>query len=198
MKTLKLASLAATIIFGTALVNAQETEHEIKMQIIVTGDGSDGEHVVNWSSSDPNIDFQSMQVGESQAIVDDSGRSVLVTKEADGLRFDVDGESIVIPDMGHIDGMGESHMAFISAEGLEDIEHNIDVQVIGDAHAMASPVTDGVMIITKEPLDATTQESIRSLLQSVGNNDEVTFIDGSSDGNGRHVKVIRKTVEIRN
>jgi len=195
MNSLRLAFLATTIIFVAAPAYAQEEEHEIKMQVIVSGDGSESENVINWTSNDPNIDFQNMQVGESQAIVDESGRSVLVTKEADGLRFDVDGESVVIPDMGDMHG---STMTMVSADGMVDIDHDIDVQLIGGGHAMASPVTEGVMIITKEPLDATTQESIRSLLQSVGNNDEVTFIDGNNGPGGRHVKVIRKTVELKN
>ena len=198
MKTLKLAALAVTIIFGAALANAQETEHEIKVQIIVTGDGSDAENVINWTSNDPNIDLHNMQIGESQAIVDDSGRSILVTKEAEGLRFDIDGESIVIPDFGEMENVHGTTMAFISADGTQTIDHDIDVQIIGDGHAMASPMTDGVMIITSEPLDASTQESIRSVLLSAGNDDEVTFIDGSGDGSGRHVKVLRKTIEIKN
>ena len=198
MKTLNLAALAVTIIFGTALANAQETEHEIKMQIIVTGDGSDGENVINWTSNDPNIDLQNMQIGESQAIVDDSGRSILVTKEAEGLRFDIDGESIVIPDFGEMENVHGTTMAFASTDGMQTIDHDIDVQIIGAGHAMASPVTDGVMIITSEPLDASTQETIRSVLLSAGNDDDVTFIDGSDGGSGPHVKVLRKTIEIKN
>jgi hypothetical protein len=194
MKLLRLALLATTIIFAAAPAYAQEEQHEIKMQVIVSGDGSDSENVINWTSNDPNIDLQNMQIGESQAIVDESGRSVLVTKEADGLRFDVDGESVVIPDMGAMHG---STMTLVSADGMTTMDHDIDVQVVGGGHAMASPVTEGVMIITKEPLDATTQESIRSLLLSIGNDDEVTFIDGSG-GPNRHVKVIRKTVELKN
>lgn len=197
MKTLKLAALATCVMVGTALADdsGQATDHEMKMQIIVSGDGSDGDNVINWTSNDPNVDLHNMQVGESQAIVDDSGRSVLVTKQADGLRFDVDGESVVVPDMG---GMHGTTMTFVSADGMETVDHDIDVQVFGEGHAMASPVSDGVMIITAEPLDAATQESIRSLLQSAGNNDEVNFIDRSSGHGDGQVKVIRKTVEIKN
>lgn len=198
MNTLKLAALATTMLFGTALADddGQAIEHEMKMQVIVSADGSSAGTAINWTSDDPNLDLHNMQVGESRSIIDDDGRSILITKEEDGLRFDVDGESVVIPDMGDPGNMRASSIALVSADGMQTIDHDIDVQVIGSGHAMASPVSDGVMIFSREPLDASTQETIRSVLQSAGNDDEVTFIDGSgSDG---HTRVIRKQIEIVN
>jgi len=50
--------------------------------------------------------------------------------------------------------------------------------------------------ISGEALDATTKESIKAVLQSAGRDDEVTFIDGSSGSDGKHVRVIRKKIEI--
>jgi len=188
MKTLQLAALAATIVFGSALADDSEqvVEKELKIQMAVTSD--DGT-AMNWTSTDPNMDLHNLQIGETRSIVDDSGRSILVTKVEEGLRFDVDGESVVLPDMGAPGG----HMAFVSSDGGD---HDFDVQVIGSGHAMASAVSDGVMIITGEPLDAATQESIRAVLQSAGNNDDVTFIDGSSRGHDGNVHVISKKIEI--
>ena len=54
----------------------------------------------------------------------------------------------------------------------------------------------GVTIISGKTLDASTQESIKAVLQSVGRDDEVIFIDGSSGSDGKHVRVIRKKIEI--
>jgi hypothetical protein len=195
MNTLKLAILASSMIVGAALADdaAQTAEKEMTIQVVVAGDGTGEGATINWTSNDPNMDLHNMQIGESQSIVDDAGRAILVTKVEEGLKFDVDGESVVIPDMGE----HGTHMALISADGINGIDHDVDVQVIGSGHAMASPVTDGVMIITSEPLDAATQESIRAVLQSAGNNDEVTFIDGGNSGGDGTVRVVRKKVEIR-
>jgi hypothetical protein len=193
MNTFKLAALATLMLGGAAVAadDQQPVERDMRMQIVVAGDAGDGT-TINWTSNDPDLDLHNMQVGESRSIVDDSGRSVLVTKLQDGLKFDVDGESVVVPDMGN---HGTS-VAFVAADGVPGIEHDFDVQVLGSGRAMASPVADGIMIITREPLDAATQESIRAVLLSAGNDDEVTFIaDNGSESDGK-VHVIRRTVEI--
>jgi hypothetical protein len=196
MNTLKLAVLGVSMIFGSALADDTDvdTGHEVQIEVIVAdGDMSDAT-TIDWTNTNPDIDLQNMQVGESQSIVDDSGRSILVTKEENGLRFNVDGKSVLMPEFGEVHG---AHMmTLVSTDGAQSVDHGFDIEVMGGGHAMASPVADGVMIVTKEPLDASTQESIRSVLQSAGNTDEVTFIDGSAAGSGRHVKVIRKKVEL--
>ena len=40
----------------------------------------------------------------------------------------------------------------------------------------------GVTIVSGNPLDQSVKDSIRSVLISAGNNEEITFIDGSQDG----------------
>lgn len=201
MNTLKLAVLGTSMIFGTAFADDidVDTGHEVRIEVIVA-DGDMGEATaINWINTNPDIDLHNMQVGESQSIVDESGRSILVTREENGLRFEVDGKSVVVPDMGEIHGTSMVHgstAAFVLADGTQDIDHDFDIEVVSDGHDMATPVAGGVMIVTKEPLDASTQESIRSVLQSAGNTDEVTFIDRSGAGGARHVKVIRKKVEL--
>jgi hypothetical protein len=196
MKTLKLAVLGISMIFGSALADDDvvDTGHEVQIEVIVADGDMSEATTINWTNSNPDIDLQNMQVGESQSIIDESGRSILVTKEENGIRFDVDGKSVLMPDIGEVHG---AHMmTLVSADGLQSVDHDFDIEVMGGGHAMASPVADGVMIITGAPLDASTQESIRSVLQSAGNTEEVTFIDGSAAGSGRHVKVIRKKVEL--
>ena len=72
---------------------------------------------------------------------------------------------------------------------------SVDVRVIGGGmHVMEGHATDGVTIISGEPLDDSVKESIRSVLISAGHDDEVQFIDGSGDG--EHVRVIKKRIEI--
>ena len=60
---------------------------------------------------------------------------------------------------------------------------------------MRSHHPEGVTIISAEPLDDSVRESIRSVLISAGNDDEVTFIDGSA--NDGQVRVIKKRIEVQ-
>lgn len=193
MKTLILAVMAASLLFGTAVAqdDAAQVERAMKIQVI-TGDSDDDGFTLDWTSSDPDMDLENMQIGESRSFVDDDGRSIVVTKQEDGMSFNVDGETVVMP---HFENAHTTSIAMVSADGVAAVDHDVDVQVVGGGHMMASPVTDGVMIVTKDPLDAATQESIRAVLQSAGNTDEITFVDrGGAD---QHVKVVRKTIEIK-
>ena len=186
MKTLKLLAWAVTFIFSAAVADVEEKR---EMKIVVVGDSSDDSTAFHWSSDDSDIDMQSMQIGESQSIIDESGRSVLITREAEGFKFDVDGKTIVMPDF-DIDG---THMAFV---GGSDFSADVDVEIIGDHQMMSSHDASGVTIISGEALDASTKESIKAVLQSAGRNDEVIFIDGSSGPDGKHVRFIKKKIEI--
>jgi len=186
MKTLKLLAWAVTLIFSAA---AADVEEQRVMKIVVAGDSSVDSTAFHWSSDDSNFDMQSMQLGETHSIVDESGRSVLITREAEGFKFDVDGETIVVPDF----DFDAPHMVFVDES---DFSTDIDVEIPGDYSMMSSHESSGVTIISGEALDASTQESIKAVLLSVGRNDEVTFIDGSSGSDSKQVRVIRKKVEI--
>lgn len=193
MKTLKLLALAVTLMSGAAALADVEEKREIK--IVIEGVSSDDSTSFHWSSNDANLDMHNMQIGETQSIVDEAGRSVLITRESEGFRFDVDGETIVVPDMNF--GPHKMHMAFV---GGSDFTSDVNVDVMGDvmgAHRfMSAHANDGVTIISGEALDATTKESIKAVLLSAGRNDEVIFIDGSGDADGKHVKMIRKRIEV--
>ena len=184
-----LTMLVSGFLLTFAYAQDPAIEQETKIELIVADEVGDKATRIDWTSNDPNIDFMSMQVGESQSIVDESGRNILVTKEEGGLRFNVDGESIIVPDMGEMHG---EHMAIamVAADGSTTLERDIDVNVI---HGNATATAPGAMIITDKPLDAATQDSIRSLLQSAGEND-VKFV--ASDSENRQIKVIRKQVEV--
>jgi hypothetical protein len=189
MKTMTF--LAAAAMLAATAVALADAEERREMKIVVEAQSDDGSPAFSWVSDDPNLDMEAMQVGETQSIVDESGRAVLITREAEGFRFDVDGKSILMPEMG-----SQAMATFAMADG-SDLTADFDVEVIGDHRAMAFAGESAVTIITGEALDASTQESIKAVLQSVGRGDEVTFIDNSGAGNGRHVSIIRKEVEIQ-
>ena len=192
MKTLIRAVVATSLLSGVAIAQDETVQVDQAIKIhVVNGDSAGDGFTLDWTSSDPDMDLENMQIGESRSFVDDDGRSIVVTRQEDGMNFNVDGESIVMP---HFENAHTTSVAMISADGVSSIDHDVDVQVIDGGHMMASPVTQGVMIVTKDPLDAATQESIRAVLQSAGNTDEITFIDrGGAD---QQVKVVRKTIEI--
>lgn len=197
MKTLKLLALAVTLMFGAAAL--ADIEEKRVMKIVIEGVSSDDSTSFHWSSNDSSLDMHNMQIGESQSIVDESGRSVLITRESEGFRFDIDGETIVVPDMDF--GPHEMHMAFTDGS---DFTTDINVEVMGDVmgavmgkhHFMSAHASDGVTIISREALDATTKESIKAVLLSAGRSDEVIFIDRSGDADGKHVKIVRKQIEV--
>jgi hypothetical protein len=190
MKLLKLAALAVTLFFAAA-ASAQVEEHG-EMKIVVAGAAADEGTTIHWiGSGDAGLDKHNMQVGESQSIVDESGRAVLITRQEDGFKFDVDGKTIVMPDFGD---MG-AHANYVTLADGSDFTTNVDVEIVGEHRAISTFATPafgngGVTIISGEPLDATTKESIKAVLQSAGRDDEVTFIDHSDGGQ------IRKRVEV--
>lgn len=190
MKTLKLAAIAVLLVFGTTAFAKQE--HKMKIEVIIAEDGAGETTRFSWSGADADFDMQDMQVGESRSIIDDSGRAVLITRETDGFKLDVDGKTIMLPEMPEM-GMHDTHMAFVDGEDMD-----IDVQVIGHGDFTMSGGPEGVTIITNAALDESTKASIRAVLQSAGRDDEVAFIDGSGGSDGKHVKIIRKHVEIVN
>ena len=199
MKTLKLAVMAVLLTF--AATTFSQEEHEMKFEVIVAEGGSDQSSRVHWSSDNADFDIQDMQVGESRSIVDDDGRAILITRGEDGFKMNVDGETIDLPEM---PGMGAhgAHMTFVDGGDMD-----VDVQVIGSSSGTFATSSgmiasgggpQGVTIISGDILDDSIRDSIRAVLQSAGHTDEVTFIDSSGGSDGKHVKVIRKHVEVVN
>jgi hypothetical protein len=199
MKLMNIAALAVLMAFGT--VTAQEVEKKIELKIMVEDDGVEGEHAIHWSSDNADMNFAELEIGESQTITGESGREVVVTRTEEGMQFEVEGETIVMPDM----GAHGTHMAFVGDGEHGDIEvkvmkmsgvdEDIDVRIIGDGtHMMQAHHPEGVTIVSGTELDDSVKESIKSVLISAGVNEEVTFIDGSQEG--RQIRVIKKHVEI--
>jgi len=198
MKLIQLSALAVLMAFGVA--SAQDVEKKMELKVVVAGDGAGDGHEVHWVSDDAGL--EDLAIGESKTITGESGREVVVTKTEDGMQFEVEGETVMVPDM----GAHGTHMAFVDAEGghgdidvrvmkMDGMHQDIDIEVMGDAtHMMRAHHPDGVTIISGTPLDDSVKDSIRSVLISAGNNEEVTFVDSSAEGH--QVKVIKKRVEI--
>lgn len=186
MELVKLASLAMLVAFGSAIAD-EAVERKMEVKVVIDGEGSDSASPIHWSSDELDFDLEDLAIGETRSIDSESGQPITVTRGAEGYTFDIDGQSVVMPDI----GKHEAHMAFIDTDGFDQ---DIDVQVIGEGHAMGAHAAEGVTIISSKPLDSSVRESIKSVLVSAGNNEEVTFIDGSD--NDKRIVMMKKRIEI--
>ena len=200
MKLRKLALVLAALGMATAAFAGDQMK--TKMAIAVIDSDSHGEIRLNLDSDELGFDLHDMQEGENRSIVDKSGRSILITREADGYAVDVEGKTIKLPlfddelysavwmnegDHGDFDIDVMHDFSIAGAHGMHDFS-------IAGAHGM-----DGVMIVSQKPIDEATQQAIESMLQSAGHGDEVRFIDtDGADGSPHMIKVIEKKVEVRN
>ena len=178
MKTATYMVALATAIFGAAAL--AETEKRVEVRI-----ASDDEQVteVRLSGAEMDFDLQEMQIGESRSVVDQSGRTVLITRKEDGYEFDVDGKKVDVP---LLDG---DYAHWVAGDELHVQDHDTDLHKI-----VTDDSSDEILIISGAALDSSTQESIRAVLASAGHESEVRFIDGGHGDGERHVKVIRKRV----
>ena len=174
-------SLAVVGLFGAAIA---DDEKHVKIDVVTEGSNHDAIRI-ELDSAEMGFNLHDMQEGENRSIVDKEGRTILVTREADGFSFDVDGKKISMP-MLH----GEHATVAMAHDGDNE---NIDVRVMHHAGDMTTDVMDGTMIITADPVDEATQQAIRSLLESAGHGGEAHFIDRDSARDGDHkIKVIKK------
>jgi len=159
---------------------------------IAMGDGdSHGMVHLELDGDELGFNLHDMQEGENRSIVDKSGRNILVTREADGFKFDIDGKTIKMPLF-----EGKQHGAmWLGDEDLSGFDvHAMRGSSIANAHSM-----NGVMIVSEKPIDEATQLAIKSMLESAGHGSEVRFIDATATYGGPHrIKVIEKKVELGN
>jgi hypothetical protein len=169
----------------------QATKQALKIAI---DDGTPhGQLFINLDDAE-TVSLHDMQVGESRSIIDDSGRSILVTRTDQGLEINVDGRVIQLPAID--DGM-DVHLAG-DAETVNIEKKMVFVSKAGDADKA------GITIISGRAIDESTRDSIRSLLASAGYETDVRFIDSSklqgADGDahaGMHHRHIRVLTEER-
>ena len=185
MKPLRIAVLTtAALLFGQ--VGAGEEEHAIAIKM---ADDSGATHVT-LNSADMGFNLQDMQVGESRSIVDEQGQNILITREEQGFKLDVDGKTIELPDV-----HGEHGAVFVMADS-DGLDSDVDVQV-HTATSVSTAIADaGIMIISDKQIDAATQEGIKSLLMSSGYDADVKFINAERAHDDHSVKVIKKQVEV--
>jgi len=177
MNTRQIALLLATVLFA-ATAYAGDNEHH-KMRIEVVSDDGDGETRLTLDSDKLGFKLRDMQLGENRSVVDEEGRTVLITRLEDGYAFDVDGKTINMPLPGN---HGEHH-------------GNVDVRVVHDGMPHKAMMDgEGVVIISGKEIDAATQEIIRNALTAAGH-EEVHFADGHKGG-PHQVRVVREVVEV--
>lgn len=167
---------------GSALAG-DETKRVMAIEVV--GDDSTNASSFFFNSEDLGFDLDEMQVGETRSVIDESGKSVLITRKEDGFSFNVDGKEIDLPDFA--DGEHEG-MHWVSADGDDDI----NVHVMRNVETTSMRSMEGTVILSSDPIDDATQQAIKSLLESAGYDSEVQFIDH----HGEHErKVMIKKVE---
>lgn len=188
MKYTKLAVFAVSLILA-GFASAGE-EHQTKIKVmVVDGHGSEG---VNFKidSDDLGFNLEDMQEGETRSIVDEDGRSILITRTSEGFKFDIDGKTIEMPMLA-----GGHDAVWISDGGDMDV----DITMMGGAGFISAEEFDGVTVLSSKPIDDVTREGIKSLLGSSGHSGEVNFIDTDGGLHGEHeVRIIRKEVVSEN
>lgn len=172
------ATILMLILLGAAgSVCGGEARHEMK---IVVEDDQHGEPLrVELDSKALGFKLHELQVGETRSVVDGEGRPVLITRTEGGFTFDVEGRTIDVPEMPARGGKQKRKHKVVMHRGA------------GPEHAPGD-----VMILSGEPIDAATQDAIRSLLQGAGHEGEVRFIDHPMPaGAEKRVRIVEKRVE---
>lgn len=188
MKFRNLVLLSASLGLAVTALATEDTTSTIS--ISVAGHETGGETRVMLNSEELGFDLHEMQVGENRSVVDSSGRNILVTREPDGFKFDVDGKQIDVP---LFEG-GHAGAVWVD-DGM--VHDNVEVHVMGDMSTAVAPAMDDVVILSGKPSDDATQQAIKTMLEAAGHGSDVRFVDRESSVGGMHgVKVIEKRVEI--
>ena len=133
-------------------------------------------------------ELHGMQEGENRSIVDESGRNILVTREADGFTLNIDGEIVELPML-----LGGRHSMVWSEDGDET---GVNVHAMHRTQVASMHDMDDTMIISRKPIDEATQQQIKLLLESAGYESDVNFIDrDAAHGEQVFIKRIEETDE---
>jgi hypothetical protein len=147
-----------------------------------------GDVTIAIDSEELGFNLHDMQEGENRSIIDESGRSVLVTRTADGFTFNIDGEIVEMP------ALFGGHHGMVWSEDGDEVD--VNVHVMHRAQITGRHDMNGTMIISGKPIDAATQQQIKLLLESAGYDSDVNFIDREVvDGERVFIKRIVETDE---
>jgi hypothetical protein len=147
-----------------------------------------GDVTIAIDSEELGFNLHDMQEGENRSIIDESGRSVLVTRTADGFTFNIDGEIVEMP------ALFGGHHGMVWSEDGDEVD--VNVHVMHRAQIAGRHDMNGTMIISGKPIDAATQQQIKLLLESAGYDSDVNFIDREVvDGERVFIKRIVETDE---
>ncbi len=135
-------------------------------------------------------ELHGMQEGENRSIIDESGRNILVTREADGFTLNIDGEIIELPML-----FGGRHSMAWTADG-DETDVSVNVHAMHRTRVSSMHDMDDTMIISRKPIDDATQQQIKLLLDSAGYESDVNFIDReAAHGEQIFIKRIEETDE---
>jgi hypothetical protein len=164
----------------------EDAKHVMAVEVVAGDSGEGVKFFLN--SDDLGFDLDELQVGETRSVIDESGRSILITRNEDGFSFNVDGETIDMPLFQEADGDG---IHWVAKDG-----DDVNVHVIRDVRVEALNEQNGTVILSPRPIDETTQQAIKSLLESSGYDSDVQFIDHEGeDGHAVRIKKVHKVVE---
>ncbi|MGI9222161.1 MAG: hypothetical protein ACR2QS_14115 [Woeseiaceae bacterium] len=165
----------------------EDAKHVMAVEVI--GDGSGDTTSFFLDSNDLGFELDELQVGETRSIVDESGRSILISRTEDGFSFNIDGKIIDLPDF--VDADADA-MHWVS----DDFDSDANVHVVRDVKVETLHSKQGTVILSTKPIDEATQQSIKSILESSGYGNDVEFIN-HEEGAGHAVKVkkVQKVVE---
>ena len=184
MKMRDITMVTVSLLLASVSLAEEQVQSTITIEM---DDGSDaGEFHLQLDSDDMGFDLHDLQEGETRSIVDESGRSILITREAEGIKLNVDGKTI---DMPLFDGL---HGAMI-VNNIDDIgDIDADVHVIRNVNHTSGFSPNDITIVSGAPIDDVTRGNIKSLLTSSGHSGEVQFIDRSAaqGGHGVHKAVV--------
>ena len=169
---------------GLALAGFVVAEEDVQTRFDIQVKTDDGTEpvVIAFSSDDVDFDIMDLQVGENRSFIDDQGRTVFVTKQEDGLKLEVDGSAVEIPQFAGEHGLAIAHAGQHSDIDFE-VKRDVRIEMLGDG---------GVTILSGKEIDEVTRQSIESILQS-GGHEKVNFILAGEPGQHRIHKIIRKT-----
>lgn len=194
---MKYRVMAALIAVSAMAVSALAGDKpHTQISIANLDDATQEEVRVDLDSESLGFELRDLQVGENRSVVDKNGQNVLITREAEGFRFDVDGKTIQMPllEGKHHGGPG----SFVHAPGVDK-----EIRIVRAHGGPIPPMMggpDGIVIMSGSPIDDATRQSIKSILESAGHDSEVHFVERmmAPHAPGDGFRVIEKRVEVKN